>query len=199
MIPPATAAEAKNMARNKSPLPKKTVAKKRSSSSPSRSRKTPMNHKNAMPAKGTKFSATATVPELVFSQAPVSNGSARTESRKRKRLVIRRAENRMPAMAAARGVFNRVRMERVSFLLIDCSEVFYPLRLAIPSTAGKRLDRLFRRFKNQIDISCPFPAPGTKVNTCDYRRPFSQLFSGLLVRVSCLLTLETHGPSIAKR
>jgi hypothetical protein len=49
IIPPATAAEANSMARNKSPLPRKTVAKKRSSSSPNRSRSTPMNHKKAKP------------------------------------------------------------------------------------------------------------------------------------------------------
>ena len=40
-----------------------------------------MNHKKAMPASGTRFSARATLFELVFSHAPVSSGSARTESR----------------------------------------------------------------------------------------------------------------------
>jgi hypothetical protein len=63
-----------------------------------------MGHKKAMPANGTKFKATATLSEFVFSQTPVSNGSARTERRKSKRLVIRRADKRMPAMAAAAGL-----------------------------------------------------------------------------------------------
>ena len=92
MIPPATAAEANSMARNKSPLPRNTVAKKRSSKSPRRSRSTAMNHKKAMPAKGTRFGARATVFELVLSHAPVSSGSARTESRNSKR--PRNQENR---------------------------------------------------------------------------------------------------------
>ena len=48
MMPPATAANT----RNRNPLPRKTVAKKRSSSSPRRSDSTPMNRKKAMPAKG---------------------------------------------------------------------------------------------------------------------------------------------------
>src|SRR6266436_9078859 len=82
MIPPPTAAEANSIARNRSPLPRKTVAKKRSSSSPRRSRSTPMNHKKAMPANGTRFSARATLFELVLSHAPVSSGSARIVQRK---------------------------------------------------------------------------------------------------------------------
>jgi hypothetical protein len=68
MIPPATVADAKSMAGNKSPLPRNTVAKKRSSRSPNRSRSTPMNHKKAMPANGTRFSARATLFELVLSE-----------------------------------------------------------------------------------------------------------------------------------
>ena len=105
------------MARNKSPLPRKTVAKKRSSSSPNRSRSTLMNHKKAMPANGTRFSARAPVFELVLSHAPVSSGSERTESRNSKRPVIRSTEKRMPAMAAARGVFKRARIKVASCFL----------------------------------------------------------------------------------
>ncbi len=63
ITPPAMAAEANNMARNKSPLPRNTVAKKRSSFSPSLSRTTPMNHKKAIPANGSRFKANVTVPE----------------------------------------------------------------------------------------------------------------------------------------
>jgi hypothetical protein len=105
MIPPTTAAEANRMARNRSPLPRKTVAKKRSSSSPSRSRSTPMNHKKAMPANGTRFSTRATLFELVSSHAPVSNGSARTESRNSRRPVMRRTEKRTPAIDGTTTLF----------------------------------------------------------------------------------------------
>ena len=73
-----------------------------------------MNHKKAMPANGTKFSASATLFELVFSHVPASSGSARTESRNNTRPVIRRTEKRMPAMAAARGVFKRARIKFAS-------------------------------------------------------------------------------------
>ena len=42
------------MATNSRPLPRNTVAKKRSSWSPIRSRTTPRNHRNAMPANGAR-------------------------------------------------------------------------------------------------------------------------------------------------
>ena len=48
------------MATNNRPLPRNTVAKKRSSRSPIRSRSTPTNHRNAIPANGTRFNAIAT-------------------------------------------------------------------------------------------------------------------------------------------
>src|SRR5271165_1714234 len=73
-----------------------------------------MNHKKAIPANGTKFSARATLFELVLSHAPDSRGSARTESRNSTRPEIRRSEKRMPAMAAARGVFRRARIKVAS-------------------------------------------------------------------------------------
>ena len=62
-----------------------------------------MNHRKAMPANGTKFSASATVFARVRSQAPASSGLAGTENRRSTKLVISRTEKRMPAMAAARG------------------------------------------------------------------------------------------------
>jgi hypothetical protein len=60
MSPPPTAAATNSMATNSRPLPRNTVAKKRSSRSPIRSRSTPTNHRNAIPANGTRLSATAT-------------------------------------------------------------------------------------------------------------------------------------------
>ena len=55
---PETAAATKSIAMKSRPLPRNTVAKKRSSASPTRSRTTPMNHRNAIPANGTSASAT---------------------------------------------------------------------------------------------------------------------------------------------
>ena len=48
-------APVKSMARKSRPLPRKTVENSRSSTSPSWSRTTPMNHRKAMPAKGTRW------------------------------------------------------------------------------------------------------------------------------------------------
>ena len=48
----AQAAAVNSIATNNKPLPRKTVEKKRSSRSPILSRTTPMNHRNAIPAKG---------------------------------------------------------------------------------------------------------------------------------------------------
>jgi hypothetical protein len=53
-IPPAMAADTNTMARKSSPLPMKTDEKSWSSVSLKRSRTTPMNHRKAMPAKGTR-------------------------------------------------------------------------------------------------------------------------------------------------
>ena len=44
-----------SIARKSSPLPRKTVEKSRSSTSPICSRMTPMNQRKAMPTKGTKL------------------------------------------------------------------------------------------------------------------------------------------------
>ena len=67
-----------------------------------------------LPGGRARFNARATLFELVSSPAPVSNGSARTESRNSKRPVIRRTEKRIPAIAAERGVFKRARIKVAS-------------------------------------------------------------------------------------
>ena len=71
---PARAAAANSIARNNRPLPRKTVAKNRSSWSPRRSRNTPMNQRKAIPANGTKFRASAILPDAVLSHDPAPEG-----------------------------------------------------------------------------------------------------------------------------
>ena len=106
MIPPAMAAPTNNMATNSRPLPRNTVAKKRSSRSPIRSLSTPMNHRNAIPANGTRFKATATAARLreLVSHAPGTAGCAGTETLSSTSVTIRSTEKMIPATAAARGV-----------------------------------------------------------------------------------------------
>ena len=106
ITPPDTAAATNSMATNSRPLPRNTLAKNRSSRSPTRSRTTPMNQRKAMPANGTKFSATATAalfPESV-SHAPVPPGLAGTEILSSTSAVAMSTEKMIPATAAARGV-----------------------------------------------------------------------------------------------
>src|SRR5260221_12967207 len=67
-----------------------------------------MNHKKAVPANGTRFSARATLFELFLSQAPVSSGSARTESRNSRRPVTRRTEKMMPDSGGTRRIQTRM-------------------------------------------------------------------------------------------
>jgi hypothetical protein len=122
------AAAVKTMARNKSPLPKNTVEKKRSSLWPSRSRSTPMNHRKATPSNGTRFMASATVLEFVSSQAPGSSGSVGTERRSNKTISVNKIEKTIPAIAAAFGVF---RLVRVSVSPLDITD------LASPDAASK--------------------------------------------------------------
>ena len=62
-----------------------------------------MNHKKAMPAKGTRFSARVTVPGPVPDHSCASGENSATEIRRRIRVVVRRTEKRIPAMAVARG------------------------------------------------------------------------------------------------
>ncbi len=76
------------MARNRSPLPRNTVAKKRSSYAPSRSRSTPMNQRKAIPANGSRCRARLTVFRSPESHAPASCGFAGTEIRISTRLMV---------------------------------------------------------------------------------------------------------------
>ena len=86
------------------------MAKNLSSRSPIRSRMTPMNQRNAIPANGTRFSATITAvrrPEWA-SQAPGTAGLPGTESWISTSAVISSTEKAIPATAAARGVRSAV-------------------------------------------------------------------------------------------
>ena len=73
--PAATAPVQNSIATNSSPLPRNTVAKKRSSFSPMRSRTTPMNHRKAIPANGNRLRAIddrAPAVESSMTQSPAS-------------------------------------------------------------------------------------------------------------------------------
>ena len=67
---PINAAAANRHATNSNPLPRNTVAKNLSSSSPKRFRSTPMNHRNAIPANGTRASAKRTACPAVWIGEP---------------------------------------------------------------------------------------------------------------------------------
>src|SRR6516165_5702467 len=116
---------ANSIARNSRPLPKNTVAKNRSSRLPKRSRKTPMNHRKASPANGTRFNAMATRLELVLSQSPDSSGSVGTEIRSSQKTAKSRTQNRIPAIAAAFGVFQFARVIVSSSVIVGhcCRDV----------------------------------------------------------------------------
>src|SRR5580704_137503 len=138
MRPPATAERAKVIARNRSPLPRNTVAKKRSSSAPIRSRKTPMNHRNAIPAKGSRPRARRMDFSLPESHVPESPGMAGTETRRSTRLMMSRIENTIPAIAPARGAlsWSRISVAMSSFIVS-------------PSCASDSL----RLFEDRLDLS----------------------------------------------
>src|SRR5262245_28362585 len=104
--PAVTALATKSIATNSSPLPRNTVAKNRSSRWPIRSRTTPMNQRNAIPAKGTRFSARTTRRRFAGSETngATSAGSAGAASRTRTNAVVSRTANSTPAIPAARGV-----------------------------------------------------------------------------------------------
>src|SRR6204780_482700 len=106
MRPPEIAAAAKSMATNNRPLPRKTVAKKRSSRAPTRSLTTPTNHRNAIPAKGTRFRAiaTAVLRHESVSHSPATSARAGTEILSSTSAEIKSTEKTIPAKAAARGV-----------------------------------------------------------------------------------------------
>src|SRR6516164_825446 len=116
---PATAAAANSIAKNNNPLPKNTVAKNLSSRSPRRSRKTPMNHRNAIPANGTRLTARATVLDSDLSHDPGSCGSSGTEILNSQRTKKSRIENSIPAIAAALGVFRFARVRVLCLVIID--------------------------------------------------------------------------------
>ena len=94
----------KSMSRNSSPLPRKTVENNRSSTGPSRSRTTPMNHRKAIPANGTRCRPTLTSARRLSSDCSV-RGSASPRAR---RIIVsaasRRTANTIPATAAERRV-----------------------------------------------------------------------------------------------
>src|SRR6516165_5614224 len=110
---------ANSIARNSRPLPRNTVAKNWSSRLPKRSRKTPMNHKKASPANGTRFNATATRLELVLSHSPGSNGSVGTEIRSSQKTARSNTQNKIPAIAAAFGVFQFARVMVSSSVIVS--------------------------------------------------------------------------------
>jgi hypothetical protein len=88
-------------AKNNNPLPKNTVAKNLSSRAPRRSRSTPMNHRNAIPANGTRLTARATELDSDLSHDPGSCGSSGTESLNSQKTRIKMMEKSIPAIAAA--------------------------------------------------------------------------------------------------
>ncbi len=106
MSPPATAAATNSMPTNSRPLPRKTVAKKRSSRPPIRSRSTPMNQRKAIPANGTRFSAIVTAVRCAdwVSHEPAAAELAGTETLSSTSDEMRSTEKTIPATAAARGV-----------------------------------------------------------------------------------------------
>ena len=105
MSAPEMAAAPKRHATNSNPLPRNTVAKNRSSSSPRRSRSTPMNHRNAIPANGTRYSASRTAARRSGSVSQTS-GCVRSDGTALRAIPIATiisSEKITPAMAAPRG------------------------------------------------------------------------------------------------
>src|SRR6476660_9324362 len=90
-----------------------------------------MNQRNATPENGIRFKPSATVRAFVSSHAPGSLGSAGTEARRIQKAPNTESENRMPATAAALGVF---RLARVTVSLPAIS-VFLPslLKTLLPT------------------------------------------------------------------
>ena len=129
MVAPATAAATNSMPTNSRPLPRNTVANRRSSRSPIRSRSTPMNHRKAIPANGMRFRATATAVRRrgSASQAPAIPGRAGTETRSSTSAVIRSTPKMIPAIAAPwdvrSGPPGRSHPRRVTPSIIRCGRV----------------------------------------------------------------------------
>jgi hypothetical protein len=82
------------------------VAKNRSSRGPIRSRTTPMNQRNAIPANGTRCNARTTRRPLPgsASTAAASPGPEGAASRRRTSTAVSRSAKSTPAIPAARGV-----------------------------------------------------------------------------------------------
>ena len=116
------------MARNSSPLPRNTVAKNWSSCIPIRSRSTPINHRKLIPAKGNRSRAISMDFELSASHLPGSSGLSGIESRRSVTLMMSRIENKIPAIAPARGAFSWAEIA-----------VFLSSSM-IPPNAGHRVD-----------------------------------------------------------
>lgn len=111
-----TAAAQNSIARKSNPLPRKTVANRRSSSGPRRSRITPTNQRKATPAKGMRLIANVIVSVRPLKTSKADEGSAGSESRSKAKVVIRRIENTIPAIAAALGVRRAVFVRFVSVM-----------------------------------------------------------------------------------
>src|ERR1700735_1696366 len=134
MIPPSMPAATKNMPTNSRPLPMKILAKKPSACRPIRSLITPRNHRKAIPANGTRFSATSTVVRRAesFSQAPAWPGLAGGDSLISTSDAIVSTDNALPATAAARGVFS-------GLTICDWSASIVWLVISLFSAQGDRL------------------------------------------------------------
>ena len=102
------AAATKSMPTNNSPVPRKTVAKNRSSAAPIRSRTAPMNHRKRESGEGNEVERAGPSPCATGRRARCRRcvgwlGRRSARSRGQCRVA---AANAMPAMAAARGVRN---------------------------------------------------------------------------------------------
>jgi hypothetical protein len=93
-----------------------------------------MNHKKAIPANGNRFRARLTVSEERASQSPASCGLAGTEIRTSTKLVMSNTENKIPAIAAARGVVN------LDLAMVGSRFIIYP-----PINTGRSHESDLRR------------------------------------------------------
>src|ERR1700691_2678229 len=82
-----------------------------------------MNHKKAIPAKGSRSRARPMGFALWESHVPGSPGLSGTESRISTTLTMNRIEKRIPAIAPARGALSPALMASLSFSIIPpCAE-----------------------------------------------------------------------------
>lgn len=102
------AAAANRDATNSRPDPRNTVANSRSSAAPNRVRRTPRNHRKAIPANGTRYRAISMDFRLDCESSQVAGSPlcARAADLARMITAARMRANAMPATAAARGVRN---------------------------------------------------------------------------------------------